>query len=81
MENVHRAFTLTGVLCLSGACKVKDTIPYELSNQKHESVIIGQPSGLNETFVDFEYNNLEINIKALKLYRTARFLMSGDFFI
>lgn len=75
MEQAHKAVPVTLALNLGVACKMKGTIPFQLSQQLHSSnTVIGHPSGTLEVGATMA----DGHIVSANLIRTARCHMEGQ---
>ena len=76
---IHKAYAVSGAICLASAAAVPDTIPNKIYalTESPASLNIGHPSGIIDVNITFEKNNKNVNIIAGEVKRTARILMSG----
>lgn len=81
--NVHKAFAVSGAICLATATVIPETIAHNFcpSGPSPARVRIRHPSGTMCTTVDFEQKPKEIRISSAEVSRTARILMRGTAFI
>lgn len=75
----HRAVPVTGATCLAIACRLKGSIPFEITGGRTGQITIGHPSGL--IVVDAEVDRADdpetAHARYGALYRTARRLFDG----
>lgn len=81
--NVHKAFAVSGAICLSTATVIPETIAHNFcpSGPSPARIRIRHPSGTMCTTVDFEQKLKEVRISSASVSRTARILMRGTAFI
>lgn len=72
MQKPHQALAITGAVCISSACHVKDSIIWEIVGGK-TSLRIAHPSGLAVT--ESLFNEGELN--GISVIRTARKIFKG----
>jgi 2-methylaconitate cis-trans-isomerase PrpF len=84
MGKVHRAFALTGAMCLAVAVRVPGTLPHEAAeavppgSSRSPEVRIGHPSGVLAIAAAVETAGDGAPVaRAVTVYRTARRLMEG----
>jgi len=76
---VHKAYAVSGAICLASAAAVPGTIPNKIvALSKSPAILnIGHPSGIIDVNITFESNTQNVNIIAGEVKRTARILMCG----
>ena len=77
MGKTHRAFALTGAMCLAVAARIPGTVVYEAARSGTGDIRLGHPSGVQT--INAVVSNTPEGPKAEKVivYRTARRLMEG----
>ena len=77
MGKTHRAFALTGAMCLAVAARIPGTVVYEAARSEVGDIRLGHPSGVQT--INAEVTSTPEGPKAEKVivYRTARRLMEG----
>ena len=77
MGKTHRAFALTGAMCLAVAARIPGTVAHESARSGTGDIRLGHPSGVQ--MVNAVVSNTPEGPKAEKVivYRTARRLMEG----
>lgn len=75
----HRAVPVTGAICLAVACRLKGSIPFEITGGGEGPITIGHPSGLIvvDAEVDRSDDPRQAHARFGALYRTARRLFDG----
>src|SRR5262245_16809504 len=78
MGNCHRAFALTGAMCLAVAARIEGTIVHEYSTARHDAdVRLGHPSGVLPLDARVTGRHEQPWAERVTVYRTARRLMEG----
>ena len=77
MGKTHRAFALTGAMCLAVAARIPGTVVHEAARSGEGDIRLGHPSGVQT--INAVVSNTPEGPKAEKVivYRTARRLMEG----
>ena len=77
MGKTHRAFALTGAMCLAVAARIPGTVAHESARSGTGDIRLGHPSGVQT--INAVVSNTPEGPKAEKVivYRTARRLMEG----
>ena len=77
MGKTHRAFALTGAMCLAVAARIPGTVVHEAARSGTGDIRLGHPSGVQT--INAVVSNTPEGPKAEKVivYRTARRLMEG----
>ena len=77
MGKTHRAFALTGAMCLAVAARIPGTVVHESARSSEGDIRLGHPSGVQT--INAVVSNMPEGPKAEKVivYRTARRLMEG----
>ncbi len=84
MLHMHKAYPITGTVCTGAAMKIPGSIPWEAMRpeaREREALRIGHPSGLLEVKVQAEAAGNEVEMKSIKIYRTARTIMDGIVYV
>lgn len=85
LQKLHKAYAVTGAVCLGAAAKIDGTIVNEIYRQVQPanppSVRIGHPSGTLELEMEVENQNGSIILAKSALARTARLLMDGSVYV
>jgi len=86
--NCHAAHAVTGALCLSIACKIPGTVPFELVKNmlslEDSNFVIEHPSGIINISIDLTQDAANENgykINRAEFIRTARPLFVGNVYI
>jgi 2-methylaconitate cis-trans-isomerase PrpF len=77
MGNCHRAFALTGAMCLAVAARLPGTLVHECTRPGAGDVRLGHPSGVLPIAAAVTTRNGEPWAERVTVYRTARRLMEG----
>jgi len=81
LQNLHKAYAVTGAVCLGAAAKIEGTIVNEIFRQVQPgnppAIRIGHPSGTIHVEMEVEKKNGHIQLTKSALARTARLLMDG----
>ncbi len=81
LQKLHKAYAVTGAVCLGAAAKIDGTIVNEIFCQTQPSnpsaVRIGHPSGTMQVEIEIEKKNGHLKLTKAALVRTARLLMDG----
>jgi hypothetical protein len=78
MGNCHRAFALTGAMCLAVAARIDGTVVRECSTAPDEAdVRLGHPSGILPLDARVAMRDGKPWAERVTVYRTARRLMEG----
>jgi 2-methylaconitate cis-trans-isomerase PrpF len=77
MGTTHRAYPLTGSMCLAVAARIPGTLPYEAAHTKEGDLLLGHASGVQPigAYVSETVNGP--HAEKVIVYRTARRLMEG----
>jgi 2-methylaconitate cis-trans-isomerase PrpF len=85
LQKLHKAYAVTGAVCLGAAAKVEGTIVNEIYRQVRPdnppAVRIGHPSGTIQVEMEIERSNGELQLTKSALARTARLLMDGFVYV
>ncbi len=75
----HKAYPVTGAICISAATMIPDTILNQESNSeiKNRNVCISHPSGIIITETAIDGPSKKINILSTTIKRSSRILMRG----
>lgn len=81
--NVHKAFAVSGAICLATATVIPETIAHNYCplDQSPAKIRIRHPSGTMCTTVDFTRHHRQIHISSAEVSRTARIIMRGTAFL
>ncbi len=85
LQRLHKAYAVTGAVCLGTAAKVEGTIVNEIFRQVQPSnppaVRIGHPSGTIQVEIEIEKKSGHLELTKAALARTARLLMDGHVYV
>ncbi len=85
LQKLHKAYAVTGAVCLGAAAKIEGTIVNEIYRQVQPSnppaVRIGHPTGTIHVEMEIEKRNGNIRLAKSALARTARLLMDGFVYV
>lgn len=84
MLHMHKAYPITGTVCTGAAMKIPGSIPWEMMQEearKNETLYIGHPSGVLEVAVRAEEGEGGVEMKSIRIYRTARTIMDGIVYV
>lgn len=77
MGNCHRAFALTGAMCLAVASRIDGTVVHECARKNPQEIRLGHPSGVLPLDAAVSTRNGEPYAERVTVFRTARRLMEG----
>lgn len=83
-EKVHKAFAVTGAICLGAAAAIPGTIVNRiapLQAREAASLRIGHPQGVIEPLVGIARDGDTVRIRFVELGRTARRIMDGFVYV
>ena len=78
MGNCHRAFALTGAMCLAVAARIEGTVVRECVASREGDVRLGHPSGVLPIAASVVLRDGAPWAERVVVYRTARRLMEGS---
>ncbi len=82
LQKLHKAYAVTGAVCLGAAAKIEGTIVNEIYKkvqpQNPAAVRIGHPTGRLQVEIEIEEQNGQLELTKAALARTARLLMDGN---
>lgn len=85
LQTLHKAYAVTGAVCLGAAAKIPGTIVNEIYRESRpanpSAVRIGHPSGTIQVEIEIEKNNGQLELAKAALTRTARLLMDGYVYV
>lgn len=85
LQKLHKAYAVTGAVCLGAAAKIEGTIVNEIYRQAQPSnppaVRIGHPSGMMQVEMKTETKKGQVELTKAALARTARLLMDGYVYV
>jgi len=85
LQKLHKAYAVTGAVCLGAAAKIEGTIVNEIYTkaqpQNPAAVRIGHPSGKLQVEIKIEEQNGQLELTKAALARTARLLMDGNVYV
>ncbi|MFQ5903592.1 MAG: 2-methylaconitate cis-trans isomerase PrpF family protein [Candidatus Binatia bacterium] len=85
LQKLHKAYAVTGAVCLGTAAKIEGTIVNEIFSQNQPSnppaVRIGHPSGTIQVEIEIAKKNGKLKLTKAALVRTARLLMDGHVYV
>jgi hypothetical protein len=77
MGNCHRAFALTGAMCLAVAAHIPGSLVQECAGRPAGDVRLGHPSGILPVAAEVTLQDGRPRAVCARVYRTARRLMAG----
>ncbi|MBT3433721.1 MAG: PrpF family protein [Nitrospinaceae bacterium] len=77
MGTIHRAYPLTGSMCLAVAARIPGSIPYEAARTKEGDLLLGHASGTQPIGAYVSETADGPHAEKIIVYRTARRLMEG----
>lgn len=85
LQKLHKAYAVTGAVCLGAAAKIEGTIVHEIFRQAQPddppAVRIGHPTGTLQVEIEIEEQNGQLELTKAALARTARLLMDGNVYV
>jgi methylitaconate Delta-isomerase len=85
LQKLHKAYAVTGAVCLGTAAKIEGTIVNEIYKKVQPDnppgVRIGHPTGKLQVEISIEEVNGQLELTKAALARTARLLMDGNVFV
>jgi 2-methylaconitate cis-trans-isomerase PrpF len=85
LQKLHRAYAVTGAVCLGAAAKIEGTIVHEIYRRVQPdnppAVRIGHPSGTIQVEIETAHANGGLTLSKAALARTARLLMDGHVYV
>jgi hypothetical protein len=85
LQKLHKAYAVTGAVCLGAAAKIDGTIVNEIYRKAQPdnppSARIGHPTGRLQVEIEIEKRNGQMELTRAALARTARLLMDGSVFV
>jgi 2-methylaconitate cis-trans-isomerase PrpF len=85
LQKLHKAYAVTGAVCLGAAAKIEGTIVNEIYRKVQPgnppAVRIGQPTGTLQVEIEIERLSSGLDLTKAALARTARLLMDGSVFV
>ena len=82
LQRLHKAYAVTGAVCLGAAAKIHGTIVNEIYRRAQPdnppAVRIGHPTGILQVEILMERQNGRFDLVKAALARTARLLMDGN---
>jgi len=85
LQKLHKAYAVTGAVCLGAAAKIEGTIVNEIYRRVQPgnppAVRIGHPSGTIQVEMEIENKNGNPELAKAALARTARLLMDGYVYV
>ncbi len=81
LQKLHKAYAVTGAVCLGTAAKIEGTVVHEIFREiqpgNPPAVRIGHPSGTIQVEIELEKREGQLELTKAALARTARLLMDG----
>jgi hypothetical protein len=81
LQKLHKAYAVTGAVCLGVAAKIEGTIVNEIYRKVQPTnpyaVRIGHPTGTIQVEIEIENQGGQLELTKAALARTARLLMDG----
>lgn len=74
LNKIHHSIPASAAICLAAAAKIPDTLPFVMSGEVGNNIIISHPSGVVEVVARKDRAN---DFVELSFQRTARILMEG----
>lgn len=85
LQKLHKAYAVTGAVCLGTAAKIEGTIVNEIFKKAQPNnppaVRIGHPTGKLQVEIEIEVQNGQLELTKAALARTARLLMDGNVYV
>ncbi|MBI4525229.1 MAG: 3-methylitaconate isomerase [Deltaproteobacteria bacterium] len=85
LQKLHKAYAVTGAVCLGAAAKIEGTIVNEIYRRvqpdKPAAVRVGHPSGTLQVEIEIVKRNGRLELTKAALARTARLLMDGYVYV
>lgn len=85
LQKLHKAYAVTGAVCLGAAAKIDGTIVNEIFRESQPAnppaVRIGHPSGTIQVEIEMDKKNGHLKLDKAALTRTARLLMDGSVYV
>ncbi|MGH7832643.1 MAG: 2-methylaconitate cis-trans isomerase PrpF family protein [Candidatus Binatia bacterium] len=85
LQKLHKAYAVTGAVCLGAAAKIEGTIVNEIYREVRpdspRAVRIGHPSGTLQVEMEVVKKNGGIELTKSALARTARLIMDGSVYV
>jgi 2-methylaconitate cis-trans-isomerase PrpF len=85
LQKLHKAYAVTGAVCLGAAAKIEGTIVNEIYREVRPdnppAVRIGHPSGTLQVEMEVVKKNGGIELTKSALARTARLIMDGSVYV
>jgi 2-methylaconitate cis-trans-isomerase PrpF len=85
LQKLHKAYAVTGAVCLGAAAKIDGTIVNEIYRKVQPdnppAVRIGHPSGTIQVEIETAKRNGDPVLSKAALVRTARLLMDGYVYV
>ena len=82
LQKLHKAYAVTGAVCLGTAAKIEGTIVNEIYREVQPdnppAVRIGHPTGTIQVEIEIEKIDGNLELTKAALARTARLLMDGN---
>ena len=84
MQQVHKAYPVTGTICTGVASKIPGTIPNQMLSdigKRSEEIHIGHPAGQITVEVNVQKVNSDFKVNRALVGRTARHIMDGYVYV
>jgi 2-methylaconitate cis-trans-isomerase PrpF len=85
LQKLHKAYAVTGAVCLGAAAKIEGTLVNEIYRKAQPdnppAVRIGHPTGKLQVEIEIAQRAGEMELTKAALARTARLLMDGNVFV
>lgn len=85
LQKLHKAYAVTGAVCLGTAAKIEGTIVNEIFKKVQPgnppAVRIGHPTGKLQVEIEIKEQNGQLELTKAALARTARLLMDGNVYV
>ncbi len=84
MLRMHKTYPVSGTVCTGAAVRIPGTIAYEVLREEAKSrmtVQIGHPGGVIPVEAEVSYENDQVKLTRIAMYRTARRIMDGYVYV
>lgn len=84
MQKPHKAFAVTGAICLGTAAKIPGTVVQDILSEEAKAsstIRIGHPSGTLDVSISISEENGTVHLEKAALVRTARHLLDGAVYV
>lgn len=85
LQKLHKAYAVTGAVCLGTAAKIDGTIINDISRKVQPNntpaVRIGHPTGTLQVEIEIKKHDFGLELTKAALARRARLLMDGNVYV